>query len=179
MIDDIHDNIAAAEERIAYNSFETAILFDRNFNEVFRAVGDTRVRFTKEQRAAMPGNILTHNHPYRKTKIGEVLESSFSIEDARLSFDQELHILRMVYGAKVHSLMWNESATVHELEKLCILIGNLNDKVMARMRLARETSVEAMHQEWQNGTKEINDQVHKYAGMMRYTYYLRRRRDVG
>ena len=178
MIDDIHDNIAAAEERIAYNSFETALLFDKGFNAVFEEVGDTRVCFTDEQFSLMPGNILTHNHPFQKTQNGEVLESSLSVDDARLALNKKLHILRMVYGTKVHSLKWNDDATEQELEKLCVLISNLNDKVAARMRLARETSIEAMYQAWQSGTKEINDQIHKFAGMKHYSYSLRRRRDV-
>jgi len=61
---DREQRIRQGEQSISLNSYETAIVYDTDGNELFRQDGDEHsVIFTIEQINQIKGNIITHNHP--------------------------------------------------------------------------------------------------------------------
>ncbi len=85
----IYTKIVKEESAIAKNkSFETAIVFDKDGNEIFRKRGAaTSVSFTDDELKNLNNNIFTHNHPRGWSNpegtIGRI-GSSFSINDVAI-----------------------------------------------------------------------------------------------
>lgn len=57
-------HIRRNEKILSRNKYETAIVYDKNGDILFRKKGNSdSVEFTKEQMKKLKGNIVTHNHP--------------------------------------------------------------------------------------------------------------------
>ena len=90
-----------------YTAKEEALVMDKDGRMMVITSNSKRlVRFTPEQLAAMPGSILTHNHPddrIAKTKTGESA-GFFSSKDLVFAHDNRLKEMRVTTTKKIYSV---------------------------------------------------------------------------
>lgn len=98
-ISTVYSKVVAEESIIAKNKgFETAIVFDKDGNEVFRKKGGSAsVSFTDEEVKLFKDNVFTHNHPLGwKEPEGTIgrIGSSFSPQDVMMAINANASELR-------------------------------------------------------------------------------------
>ena len=137
-----YTDILNAEDKIRKNkSFETAVVFDQNGNEIFRKKGKaTSVPFTLSELSNFKNSIFTHNHPrgwsYNANdwrRIG----SSFSFGDVNVAIVADVAEMRAVTSLYTFSIkrpkngwkMTSKEAKV-EFEKINSEITNELKKVI-------------------------------------------------
>ena len=95
---DREQKIKDGEQGISKNSYETAIVYDTDGNELFRQDGgEGSVSLTPEQIEQLKGNIITHNHP-SAIKDGSSGVSVMSSSDIRVDGNALPFEGRMVTG---------------------------------------------------------------------------------
>lgn len=98
-IQPLYEAVTSVEATISRNkSFETAVAFDKDGNEVFRKKGGkTSVAFTLEEVSKFKDTVLTHNHPIGwenpENSIGRV-GSSFSPADIKIAIAADMAEIR-------------------------------------------------------------------------------------
>jgi len=118
-------SIRITEKSIARNSYETAIVYDKENNELFRvSQGDaSAVELTQKQWAQAYGMTLTHNHPFDLTmeRYGFENTSAFSSKDILRGMQYGIAEMRMVIGNERYSFCWvtpNYEKTIQFIEGL-------------------------------------------------------------
>jgi len=97
----LEDALIKVEKRIKNNKKESAYLFDKDGNRIFRKQGgEHSVSFTTEEAAQMKDNILTHNHP---------LGGAFSDADVKLMLYMDLDEIRAVGKNAKYSMKIDKS----------------------------------------------------------------------
>lgn len=125
------------ERTISANDYETAVLYDKNGNELFSVEGNAgEVRFTKEQIEQMKGSILTHNHPN-----GTV----FSPEDVYMLYKGQLAEIRACNIQGVYILRH-----IGDWDKHIIDYSKLNDEYWKSMNIVGEQYKEVAAKEGKN-----------------------------
>ena len=138
-------NIEVAEEGIAYNNFETAIVFELSGHELFRVEGKFgHVSFTSAQITQMQGMIVSHNHPYKSNDDGTVTLVSMSVDDLELAYSCCLHELRAVHGSSIHSFSWDVDADSDHVRSLCDRIKMYISKTKINMYKAKIQGFESV-----------------------------------
>ena len=95
--DEVEAKIQAKEAEIVGNSYETAIILDKEGNELFRVKGtSSSVTFGQGERRRMKDAILTHNHPGT--------ESGFSFPDVNFMLQNDLAEMRVVTDSYSYSI---------------------------------------------------------------------------
>ena len=169
-------NIEAAEESIAYNTFETAIIFDLSGQEIFRVIDEQQhVIFSSEEKEQLLGMIVTHNHPYKLNPGGSENSSLMSLDDIVLAHECYIHELRTVHGSYVHSFSWSANADIMQLESLCSSLKSLMAKTKLNMQKAKKQKKSVL-QAYQEGTRKIIRFMEDSQGKYQYNYKLRRRK---
>lgn len=98
---DIYESIRSIENQIRKNkSFETAVLFDENGNEIFRKKGEQySVGFTEYETRLFKDKIFTHNHPrgyeFPENSIRRI-GNSFSFPDIGTAIVNDMKEMRAV-----------------------------------------------------------------------------------
>jgi len=128
------------EQKISRNNYETAYLFSPGGDLLFKKRGSfNSVWFSKSQLAKMPGNILTHNHPYDKRLEPYGITSTMSSKDIGLAYQQELLEFRLVFGDDHHSFRWtnanfdNAQDFIDRLQLLEVGINATIDRVVENL----------------------------------------------
>ena len=95
----LYEAVTSVEASISRNkSFETAVAFDKDGNEVFRKKGGkTSVAFTQDEVSMFKNTVFTHNHPRGwenpENSIGRV-GSSFSPADIKVAIAADMAEIR-------------------------------------------------------------------------------------
>jgi hypothetical protein len=130
------------EGRLSKNSFETAVLLNQDGNVLFEKIGSSKsVRFSKVDKKAMHGNVLTHNHPFHiDLEIhGYKNTSIFSSTDLLLAYQQKPNEVRMVVGDERHSFQWTTATKqdacdlLTRYESLEVAFKAVNEKITKRL----------------------------------------------
>ena len=93
------ETIAKAETKIVGQKNETAVVFDKNGNEVFRKTGTSNaVEFTASEAERMRGSTLTHNHPPVSSKESRAVIHNLPLSgaDGVLMANQKMAEVRAV-----------------------------------------------------------------------------------
>jgi len=128
------------EQKISRNNYETAYLFNPNGDILFKKRGSfDAVLFSGSQLAKMPGNILTHNHPYDKLLEQYGITSTMSSKDISLAYQRKLFEFRMVFGNERHSIKWSNASLndaqdfINRLQLLEVGINATIDRVIENL----------------------------------------------
>jgi len=122
--------IATAEKSIAYNDYETAIIFDKDGNELARIKGEKQSVNLSGYTGSLRGTILTHNHPYieQMEQFGFEQTSILSPKDIMTSYENGISETRMVIGNETHIFKWNEGTSKYQAQQFADFVEETTDK---------------------------------------------------
>jgi len=151
------------ENEIRNQKFESAGLFDKKGNLIFKKDGATQsVKFSDDELEQMIGKYLTHNHP---------LDQSFSPEDIYVLATSGLFEIRAVSETRTFIMTCNKRFTnKREFAQLKSTITRITNKTLKRLRQSFRNGEITEQQYYYNGWNEVWNEFSKskYKDIFKY-----------